>query len=105
MCFDGRDPFCTPFPLRQPHLYTLAATSKSKRYLVPLARGALSWELLLSPNPTAGSDAGGTKTTAVLDGEEWLVNGSKIFTTNGGDADTYIVFARTDKEAEKASRH
>ena len=51
--------------------------------------------------PSAGSDAGGTKTTAVRDGESWILNGSKIFITNAGEADTYIVFARTDKDAEK----
>jgi alkylation response protein AidB-like acyl-CoA dehydrogenase len=51
--------------------------------------------------PSAGSDAGGTRTTAVLDGEEWVLNGSKIFITNGGEAEIYIVFARTDKKAEK----
>lgn len=49
----------------------------------------------------AGSDAGGTKTFAVRDGDEWILNGNKIFITNGGDAETYIVFARTDKDAQK----
>ena len=51
--------------------------------------------------PSAGSDAGGTKTTAVKDGDEWILNGTKIFITNAGDAETYVVFARTDKEAQK----
>jgi alkylation response protein AidB-like acyl-CoA dehydrogenase len=50
---------------------------------------------------SAGSDAGGTRTTAVREGEEWALNGSKIFITNGGEAEIYIVFARTDKTAEK----
>ena len=81
-------------------IYTFGGDQQKQRYLVPLAEGSKLGAFALT-EPSAGSDAGGTKTTAVLDGEEWLVNGSKIFTTNGGDADTYIVFARTDKEAEK----
>jgi alkylation response protein AidB-like acyl-CoA dehydrogenase len=51
--------------------------------------------------PAAGSDAGGTKTTAIREGKEWILNGTKIFITNGGEAETYVVFARTDREAEK----
>ena len=51
--------------------------------------------------PSAGSDAGGTKTTAVKDNGEWILNGTKIFITNGGDAETYVVLARTDKDALK----
>lgn len=51
--------------------------------------------------PSAGSDAGGTKTTAIKDGDSYIVNGSKIFITNGGEAETYVVFARTDKQAQK----
>lgn len=46
--------------------------------------------------PNAGSDASATKTTAVLDGEEWVLNGRKCFITNGGVAGVYIIFAMTD---------
>lgn len=46
----------------------------------------------------SGSDAAGMKTSAVLEGEEWVLNGSKIFITNGSDADIFIVFAVTDPE-------
>ena len=46
--------------------------------------------------PASGSDAGGMKTTAKLDGDHYVLNGSKIFITNGGIADTYVVFAVTD---------
>ena len=46
--------------------------------------------------PGSGSDAGGMKTTAKLDGDNYILNGSKIFITNGGIADIYIVFAVTD---------
>jgi len=81
-------------------IYNFGSDQQKQTYLVPLAEGAKLGAFALT-EPNAGSDAGGTKTTAVLDGDEWLINGSKIFTTNGGDADTYIVFARTDKEAEK----
>ena len=45
--------------------------------------------------PNAGSDAGGTETTAVLEGDHYLLNGEKIFITNGGEADTYVIFAVT----------
>jgi len=81
-------------------IHTFGSDQQKQTYLVPLAEGSKLGAFALT-EPSAGSDAGGTKTTAVLDGDEWLINGSKIFTTNGGDADTYIVFARTDKEAEK----
>lgn len=47
--------------------------------------------------PNAGSDASGVQTTAVLDGDEWVLNGSKIFISNAGIADTYIILAVTDK--------
>ena len=47
--------------------------------------------------PGAGTDAAGQQTTAVLDGDNYILNGSKIFITNGGAADTFIVFAMTDK--------
>ena len=81
-------------------IYTFGSDQQKQTYLVPLAEGSKLGAFALTET-NAGSDAGGTKTTAVLDGDEWLLNGSKIFTTNGGDADIYIVFARTDKEAEK----
>lgn len=48
--------------------------------------------------PNAGSDASGLQTKAVLEGDEYVINGSKIFTTNSGFADTFVVFAMTDKE-------
>ncbi|KHF30325.1 Acyl-CoA dehydrogenase [Anoxybacillus sp. BCO1] len=51
----------------------------------------------------SGSDAASLKTTAVRDGDHYVLNGSKVFITNGGEADTYIVFARTNLE-EKGSK-
>lgn len=73
---------------------------QKKKFLTPLATGEAMGAFGLT-EPSAGSDAGGTKTTAMREGGNWLVNGSKIFITNAGEADTYIVFARTDKNAEK----
>jgi alkylation response protein AidB-like acyl-CoA dehydrogenase len=73
---------------------------QKQKYLVPLAEGTKLGAFGLT-EPGAGSDAGNTSTTAVLDGDGWVINGSKIFTTNGKEADIYIVFARTDKAAEK----
>ena len=52
--------------------------------------------------PQSGSDASNVKTTAVKDGDEWVINGSKIFTTNSGFADTCIVFALTDRSVPAA---
>jgi alkylation response protein AidB-like acyl-CoA dehydrogenase len=81
-------------------IYLFGTEEQKQQYLVPLAQGRTMGAFGLT-EPSAGSDAGGTRTTAVLDGEEWVVNGSKIFITNGKEAETYIVFARTDKEAKK----
>ncbi|RDU22577.1 acyl-CoA dehydrogenase [Anaerosacchariphilus polymeriproducens] len=66
------------------------------KYLKPLARGEKLGAFALT-EPGAGTDASGQQTKAVLDGEEYILNGSKIFITNGKEADTYIVFAMTDK--------
>ena len=51
--------------------------------------------------PRSGSDAGAMRTTAKLDGDDYVLNGSKIFITNGGIADIYIVFAITNQEEGK----
>lgn len=81
-------------------IYLFGSEEQKQKFLVPLATGEKMGAFGLT-EPSAGSDAGGTRTTAVRDGDEWVVNGSKIFITNAGEADTYIVFARTDKEAQK----
>ncbi len=81
-------------------IWLFGTEEQKQKFLKPLAEGTKLGAFALTES-TAGSDAGGTRTTAVLDGDEWILNGSKIFTTNGGEAETYIVFARTDKEAQK----
>ena len=81
-------------------IYLFGSEEQKKQFLTPLALGDAMGAFGLT-EPSAGSDAGGTKTTAVLDGDEWVINGNKIFITNAGEADIYVVFARTDKNAEK----
>jgi alkylation response protein AidB-like acyl-CoA dehydrogenase len=81
-------------------LFLFGTEEQKHKFLTPLANGSKLGAFGLTEN-SAGSDAGGTKTTAVRDGNEWILNGSKIFCTNGGDAEIYIVFARSDKEAQK----
>ena len=68
--------------------------SQKKKYLKPLASGQKLAAFGLTEE-NAGSDAGGTQTTAVSDGDHYILNGSKVFITNGGEADTYVVFAVT----------
>jgi len=62
-------------------LYYFGNEAQKKKYLPKLCRGEALWGFGLT-EPTAGSDAGGSKTTAVKDGNEWIINGSKIFITN-----------------------
>jgi alkylation response protein AidB-like acyl-CoA dehydrogenase len=81
-------------------IYLFGTEEQKRKHLVPLAEGSKLGAFGLTEN-SAGSDAGGTRTTAVRDGDAWVLNGSKIFITNGGDAETYVVFARTDREAQK----
>jgi alkylation response protein AidB-like acyl-CoA dehydrogenase len=81
-------------------VWLFGTEEQKEQFLTPMAEGTKLGAFALT-EPSAGSDAGGTKTFAARDGDEWVLNGSKIFITNGGDAETYIVFARTDKEAKK----
>ncbi len=66
------------------------------KYLTPLAKGEKLGAFGLT-EPEAGTDAAGQQTTAVLDGDEYVLNGSKIFITNAGYADTYVIIAMTDR--------
>jgi len=81
-------------------IFLFGTEEQKQKYLVPLAEGSRLGAFGLTET-SAGSDAGGTRTTAVRDGGAWVLNGSKIFITNGGEAEIYIVFARTDRQAEK----
>lgn len=69
---------------------------QKQKYLIPLAKGEHLGAFGLT-EPNAGTDAAGQQTTAIIDGENYILNGSKIFITNGGQANTYIIFAMTDK--------
>ena len=70
---------------------------QKKKYLVPLAKGEKIGAFGLT-EPGAGTDAAGQQTVAVLEGDHYVLNGSKIFITNGGVADTFVIFAMTDKK-------
>lgn len=75
-------------------IFAFGTEEQKQKYLVPLAKGEKIGAFGLT-EPNAGSDAGGTETTAVLNGDHYILNGEKIFITNGGEADTYVVFAVT----------
>ena len=78
-------------------IYNFGTEEQKEKYLTRLASGECLGAFGLT-EPEAGTDAAGTQTTAVLDGDEWVLNGNKIFITNGGEAEIYVVFAMTDKE-------
>jgi butyryl-CoA dehydrogenase len=71
---------------------------QKERFLTPLATGEKLGALAMT-EPEAGSDAASITTTAVKHGDHWVLNGRKIFITNGEKADTYVVTAKTDREA------
>jgi hypothetical protein len=82
------------------HIFTAGTEEQRRRYLPKLTSGEWigAWSLT---EPTAGSDAGGTRTTARREGESWVLNGSKTFTTHGSVGDVAVVFAVTDPGAGK----
>ena len=75
-------------------IFAYGTQEQKRKYLVPLARGEKIGAFDLT-EPNAGSDAGGTETTAVDRGDHYVLNGGKIFITNAPKADTYVVFAVT----------
>ena len=81
------------------HIYKFGSEEQKRKYLIPLAQGKKlgAWSLT---EPEAGSDAGGTRTTAVRDSKGWILNGSKTFTTNGTYADICVAMAVTDKSKD-----
>jgi butyryl-CoA dehydrogenase len=78
-------------------IYLFGSEQQKQKYLVPLARGEKLGAFGLT-EPEAGSDAGATKTRAVLDNEEWVINGQKILITNGSIAGIVVITAVTDPE-------
>jgi alkylation response protein AidB-like acyl-CoA dehydrogenase len=78
------------------HIYKFGSEAQKQKYLAPLAQGKKigAWSLT---EPEAGSDAGGTRTTASRQGNCWVLNGAKTFTTNGHYADVCVAMAVTDK--------
>ena len=75
-------------------IFAYGTEEQKKKYLTPLASGKKLGGFGLTEE-NAGSDAGGTETTAELDGDHYILNGKKIFITNAPKADTYVVFAVT----------
>ena len=75
-------------------ILTFGTEEQKKKYLPDLASGKKVGAFGLT-EPGAGTDAQGQQTKAVLDGDEWVLNGSKIFITNGKEADVYVIFAIT----------
>ena len=77
-------------------IFTYGTEEQKQQYLPDLLSGKKLGAFGLT-EPNAGTDAAGTQTKAVLDGEEWILNGSKIFISRGGIADVYIIMAMTDQ--------
>ncbi|MCM3788798.1 acyl-CoA dehydrogenase [Domibacillus indicus] len=77
-------------------IYAFGTEEQKKKYLKPLAQGEKIGAYALT-EPGSGSDAASIKTTAHRDGASFVLNGSKIFITNGGIADLYIVFAKAEE--------
>jgi butyryl-CoA dehydrogenase len=79
-------------------IYQFGNEAQKKKYLPDIASGRKLAAFGLT-EPGAGSDAGATQTTAVRDGDYYIVNGTKCFITNGNTAETFVITAMTDKEA------
>ena len=78
-------------------IYTYGTEEQKQKYLPDLLSGKKIGAFGLT-EPNAGTDAGGQQTRAVKDGKNWVLNGSKVFITNGGYASTFVVMAMTDKK-------
>ena len=79
-------------------IFEFGTSAQKEKYVTNLASGSMLGAFAIT-EPGAGTDAAAGKTTAVVDGDEYVLNGSKIFITNGGYADVYIVTAMTDLAA------
>ena len=81
-------------------LLTFGTPEQKQRWAVPILRGEMTASLGMS-EPGAGSDLAGLRTSAVRDGEEFVVNGQKVWTSGAQDADVILTFVRTNAEAKK----
>jgi alkylation response protein AidB-like acyl-CoA dehydrogenase len=81
-----------------PPVHLFGTEEQKQKYLVPAIKGQKVACLGIT-EPDAGSDVAGIKTHAVRDGDEWVINGSKTFITNGHRADYIVLVTRTDKDA------
>ncbi|MDM5157463.1 acyl-CoA dehydrogenase AcdA [Bacillus sp. DX1.1] len=81
-------------------IFKFGTEEQKQTFLRPMAEGKKIGAYGLT-EPSSGSDAGGLRTTAKRDGDHYILNGSKIFITNGGIADIYVVFALTDPESKQ----
>lgn len=75
-------------------IYSFGNEEQKQKYLLPLAKGEVIGAFGLT-EPNAGSDAGNIQTTAVKDGDNYILNGTKVFITNGGEAEFYIILTLT----------
>ncbi|MBD3237733.1 MAG: acyl-CoA dehydrogenase [Candidatus Eisenbacteria bacterium] len=80
-------------------IYAFGTTEQKQKYMPKVCSGEYLSSFGLT-EPEAGSDAGGTRTTAMLDGDHWVINGSKQFITNATYAGVLVITAKTDKEAK-----
>ena len=83
-----------------PSLVTYGTPEQQERFLAPTLRGEMIWCQLFS-EPGAGSDLAGLRSSAVRDGDDWIVNGQKIWTTGAQFSDWGILVVRTDFDAAK----
>jgi acyl-CoA dehydrogenase len=83
--------------LAAPPILSQGTPEQQMRFLGPYMDGQLHWGALALTEPGIGSDVAGMSTTAVLDGDEWVINGHKHYITNGARADIVVTFATIDK--------
>ena len=92
--------FASPFitAWRYFPLVAFGSDEQKKRWVPPLAKGEKIGAFCLT-EPNIGSDASGVESTAVRDGDHYIVNANKVLITNGGVADTCLIFVKTDRSA------
>ena len=83
-----------------PSILTFGTEEQKQRWAVPILRAEITASLGMS-EPGAGSDLAGLRTRAVLDGDHFVVNGQKVWTSGAHDADVLLTFVRTDPDAPK----